>query len=51
MIEENIALSEKYAKKAIEIDENNFQIFCIPLNRNISDIENSIFELKSILMN
>lgn len=25
MIEENIALSEKYAKKAIEIDENNFQ--------------------------
>lgn len=25
MIEENISLSEKYAKKAIEIDENNFQ--------------------------
>ncbi|MDK2949049.1 MAG: Tetratricopeptide repeat [Patescibacteria group bacterium] len=25
MIEENISLSEKYAKKAIEIDKNNFQ--------------------------
>ena len=25
MIEENIALSEKYAKRAIEIDKNNFQ--------------------------
>jgi 5-methylcytosine-specific restriction enzyme subunit McrC len=37
--------------KSYFIDENNFQIFCIPLNRNISDIENSIFELKSILMN
>jgi hypothetical protein len=29
MIEENIALSEKYAKKAIEIDENNFQAILI----------------------
>jgi len=43
-------LNEIVDKKYI-MDNNNFHIFCIPLNREISDIENSISKLNNLIIN